>query len=501
VLVVGLAVHLLAAFFSVGAHHYDEHFQILEFAGLKLGINQADDLAWEFHERMRSSLQPALAVVVIRGLEALGLTSPFSQATVLRIISALLSCLCMFLLVRAFLPDIQSRVLQRWFVLLSFLIWFLPYVHARYSAENWGGLLFGLGLAWLWRSRGSDVSAPPKHGPVLAAGLLLGFAFMMRFQVGLMVAGLVLWLIIVKRERLRTLFVLHAGIVGAILVGVVVDRWFYGHWTFTAWNYVHMGLFNAAAPDFGASPWWTYISVIVLRAVPPFSLVIIAAVMAVWIGYRRHVVSWITIPFLIAHLLVGHKELRFLFPLVNIVPLVLVLAFQLARGAEFLRRFRDVARRWRKPAVALFWSVNTLLLLVACLKPADNYAYFYKYVYDHYASGHAVLAYTDDDPYRRVTLNLNFFRPRGLRTVHVPSAKALDSLQRATNARVLFASNRFEPGPTLRHSGCIRVYRFLPPWVQRVNYTNWLDRTAVWTLYDCDLPPFHEFSTGLGNQM
>jgi phosphatidylinositol glycan class B len=45
-------LHLLAAIFSVGFYHTDEHFQILEFLNYKLGRSTGAELAVEFGQRM-----------------------------------------------------------------------------------------------------------------------------------------------------------------------------------------------------------------------------------------------------------------------------------------------------------------------------------------------------------------------------------------------------------------------------------------------------------------
>lgn len=67
---------LIACWFSLGFSQSDEHFQILEFAGLKLGINQPGDLAWEFHEKMRPTLQPTLVFIIYKLWEGLGVSNP-----------------------------------------------------------------------------------------------------------------------------------------------------------------------------------------------------------------------------------------------------------------------------------------------------------------------------------------------------------------------------------------------------------------------------------------
>jgi hypothetical protein len=44
ILIIGLCFHLLAAVFSIGFNNHDEHFQILEFAALKLNLAGVNDM-------------------------------------------------------------------------------------------------------------------------------------------------------------------------------------------------------------------------------------------------------------------------------------------------------------------------------------------------------------------------------------------------------------------------------------------------------------------------
>ena len=46
-----------------------------------------------------------------------------------------------------------------------------------------------------------------------------------------------------------------------------------------------------------------------------FSLVLLAAMLAIWLRNPRHAVTWASLPFVLAHVVVAHKEARFLFPL------------------------------------------------------------------------------------------------------------------------------------------------------------------------------------------
>ncbi|MFM8269732.1 MAG: hypothetical protein ACKN9V_06035, partial [Pseudomonadota bacterium] len=89
----GLTCLLIAAFFSIGFHHFDEHFQILEFAGSRLGLSSSSDLPWEYQAQMRSSFQPSIVLLVHKILAIFQSKDPFLAALILRLLSAVLSWL------------------------------------------------------------------------------------------------------------------------------------------------------------------------------------------------------------------------------------------------------------------------------------------------------------------------------------------------------------------------------------------------------------------------
>ena len=90
-LVVGFLVHICAAVFSIGYHQCDELFQVFEFAGFKLGINNAADLPWEYSEQMRSGIQPLIVFISTKAFNAISINNPFTIALFLRLFQATLS--------------------------------------------------------------------------------------------------------------------------------------------------------------------------------------------------------------------------------------------------------------------------------------------------------------------------------------------------------------------------------------------------------------------------
>ncbi len=49
-----LVVYIVAAWFSTGFYHGDEHYQLIEFAAYKMGTVSPEGLAWEFSARVET---------------------------------------------------------------------------------------------------------------------------------------------------------------------------------------------------------------------------------------------------------------------------------------------------------------------------------------------------------------------------------------------------------------------------------------------------------------
>src|SRR5207244_3098177 len=86
-LLISAGLHLVAAVFSLGFYHTDEHFQILEFLNYLLGLSPASDLPIEFHRQIRSWMQPGIYFVLLKALSVVGVKNPFFWALAIRLFS------------------------------------------------------------------------------------------------------------------------------------------------------------------------------------------------------------------------------------------------------------------------------------------------------------------------------------------------------------------------------------------------------------------------------
>jgi phosphatidylinositol glycan class B len=138
---IAILVYLFTAFLSEGYYHPDEHFQLLEFANFKRGLTVEYKLPWEYREQIRSSFQPWIAFSMIKILQFTGIENPHIYILILRLITAILS---IYVINRFYMNNFKQFNPNYWtmYLLLSYFLWFLPFINVRFSGETWSGLFF-----------------------------------------------------------------------------------------------------------------------------------------------------------------------------------------------------------------------------------------------------------------------------------------------------------------------------------------------------------------------
>lgn len=469
-----ILLYSIGAWFSTGFHHFDEHFQIIEFAQYKLGYNSADDLTWEFHERMRPALQPAMAYAGLKSMRAAGLTDPFLQMFLFRWLTALLSLAAAVLFYRKFEAKLPLETHKRWFWLLNLGLLILVFSRFRFSSEAWSALAMLLGLVWV---------VDEKQGKRLFfGGFLLGLAFIFRFQAGIFVFGLGAWMLFIQKNTWKELGSAFSGISLAILLGVVADRWFYGEWVFTPWHYLDLNILQDRVSGFGVSPWYQYFVDLLLYGIPPFSIVLLLFGLLYPIIFPKSPVAWAVIPFVLLHVAVGHKEARFLFPAVAFLPWMVV-----AVAAHFPPRFGWMSWLVKPLWVRLFWIFNAFALTIIVFKPAESNMVLYKYLYRNYVGSSTLLLGLNDIPYEHENLQVRFFRDSNW----VRQRLDKDSLfHPETYENVLVIVNHSLPYDTAQLATLVNednrispLYRDMPAWLMLLEYKDWYRRSDKWHVY------------------
>ena len=455
-----LVSHVVAAWFNAGFLSADEHYQIIEFAQYKLGRQSVSSLAWEFNERMRSALQPWLATMAIRLHDAIGVTSPFNIAFSLRLLSTVVAAVASFELCRRCLRPVSSRLLRQAALFLALLLWIAPTVHGRFSSDNWGGMWLAIGLClmldalddWATERRRSILIA-------LCAGLAWSVALEFRFQVGVAIAGALVWLVVVRRGPATLVTSIVLGFAAGCAVGLVLDHWLYGAWTLTPLNYVRLNLIEHRADAYGTQPWWMHAVYMGVVLIPPYSILLIAVLAAGSWYARRHVLVWTAVPFVAAHLVIAHKEPRFLLPLLFLVgPWIAVCA-------SSLPDVQGILSRWRRPVAAVavtFCAIDLIVLSVTITLPVNDRVVLDRWLHENASLGvRTVYALAPRKHGVPSPVTNSFYESPVVMTILTTG-----QLSSEVNARPAFV---YYPGndmpAELAAAGCIQVLRTYPPWL------------------------------------
>jgi len=217
-----LLLYVFVAYMNSGYNHEDEHYQIIEFANYKLGLISADSLAWEFSSKIRPGLHPFFCFLLLKIFSFFGISDGYTIAFFLRVITAITSVF----VIRSFINVYKRRIVKKmipWFVILSYCLWFLPYINVRFSSETWAGLSLLLALVFIERDRYED-----GVWKFIKIGLLLGIAILFRFQSGLFAVGIIAWFVFVSKQNIKNLVILILSILFILLCGVIIDTWLYG---------------------------------------------------------------------------------------------------------------------------------------------------------------------------------------------------------------------------------------------------------------------------------
>ncbi len=463
--VAGLLIYLITAWNSIGYHHADEHFQILEFANFKLGDPgvSSDDLAWEYSERIRPGLQVLMAWSTMRLFSLFHTDDPFTVALFLRMLSAIVILYTLWVVARALPNTAHHRSAAHLYCCVAILLWFLPYVGVRFSSENWSGCLFFIGAALIFTRPNTSI------GEQMLYGLILGLSFSIRYQSGIAIAGLCCWMIL---HRIKAVPGVLLGLLGGMGVGVLADAWLYGEWTFSAWRYFELNILEDRVSEFGTDPWYYYFHGVLEKSDPMIGGLAMIAMLFFWWKKRDHPFTWAAMPFFLAHMLISHKEVRFLFPLAPMLPLVLTV---------LLIQLREYPVQWKR-VVCLILILDLPLLVYTMVRPASPHILALKKAQEMQWP-QAVILYTEHDPYRDTGLPHHFYG----KAIRISSIKVEDPeqmLHLVDDAALLWTDRIDTHRIQMEGLHVERLYGSHPQWItDHFNVNDWVSRTSMRALY------------------
>ena len=201
------------------------------------------------------------------------------------------------------------------------------------------------------------------------------------------------------------------GFIIPLGLGIIIDYWGYGEWTFAPFNYFYSNLVSKVSEHFGVSPFWAYITDSFLNLFFPIMIVITFSVILFWIKRPLSLFTFITLPFVLAHSAIPHKELRFLFPMILFLPYIIIEAYN---PDNF--KFKLFKRIWDYRysfVVKLFFIINLLYLLATILFVPRFDLPMQKYIYKN-RDNINILYCLNTNPYDNYGVEMNFYKPNKL---------------------------------------------------------------------------------------
>jgi phosphatidylinositol glycan class B len=445
---------LAAACTSTIYLHPDEHYQIVEFASYKLGITQLSQLPWEYQAHIRSAFQPFLCLCFFKVFNALGIHDHFDHLLILKILTALFSLFSIGIFCLSNLYLITEKY-RKYYIVASFLFWY-PYMYAvHFSSEAWSGnfLLIAIAtLLLLYQNSNSN----KKDISFFGIGLLLGLAFLCRYQTAIITTSLVAWLIWIRREKFLPIASLLVGGVVIMILGALIDHWFYGAWVCTPWGYVDSAFIHKHS-DFGGSPFYMYLLWLFITLSPPIGFIVIVSLLLLFIKQPTSIYTFLLLPFILIHFFIAHKEFRFFFPIINFLPIVLFLVVQIYIADRPTLSISRIKATWRTLVVFNFLYLLIFVFLTSRFS-SDSKAFCQRM--HAMALKHDMTIYyieANNDPFilPKATITSDMFpeylRDKNMKHIKLSSACQIDSIQ--TNDVILFATNKYE----LETDSCMKL--------------------------------------------
>lgn len=467
VVIVAAIVFFITAYNSHGYYHPDEHYQIVEFAQFKLGIINPETLAWEYRHQIRPTLQPMVCYTVFKVLHALNIENPYHQALCLRLLTAIFALIAIHFFVQQTKHLFKNQVIQKGYILLSYFLWFIPFLSVRFASETWSGLLFLLGLTLVLKNSN-------KKTTFLSIGILLGCSFLFRFQIAFAIFGLFLWFFFINKTKINALIVIGIGFLFVVVLGICLDSWFYGNFVFAPWNYFYSNIVNDKASSFGVSPWYFYFTKII--SFPNYIVGICVALSMVILLIKRpkNIFLWCFIPFLLAHSIIPHKEERFIFPLAYLFAVMLTTAYGFLH--DFIQK-RTLTKVLNYVFLIIFAVVNiTGLLVMSQNGPEKGKIVMTKYVYDNYKDRPInLLFFNNSNPYNPWHLRpIRFYSPDNLQNqIYISNLEELNNYLPVEGYETLLFIKKSDwqntdITSTLKERGYIFKQQSVPVWVEKM---------------------------------
>ena len=344
IILISFFSHILASYFSTGWLNADEQSCVLEYVNFKLGyqsdpcfLNTDKDSVNSSSLIIRSWFQPFIYFVIAKILLFFNLTNFFSITFILKLLSSLLGFWAIYFFYQATKKYIKDNDIKKFYFIFIFLFWFFPLLHARTSAENLSTSFLIIALSYyLINTNKLNILK------LINFGMLLGCAFVFRYNVGVSIAFILFWILFFENnflsKKISNLIFIIFGIIILIFIEQLTNFWgiegenFITKINFFDLNYIidktpsiQFFLYGSgnnfySSSDWSNHPFFGYFYLTLFKYFPPISILVIISLLYTWLFGYQNIIVWATLPYFIIHSLVPHKELRYIYPVLVFAP-------------------------------------------------------------------------------------------------------------------------------------------------------------------------------------
>ena len=265
-----------------------------------------------------------------------------------------------------------------------------------------------------------------------------------------------------------------------IALGIVIDYWLYRAWVFSSYQYFYVNLVEGRAAQYGVMPVYFYFYMYYIAFIPVVSIFIMGLIVFSWVRYTRHVLTWVCVPFFLIHCFIGHKETRFLWPLIDTLPLLLVLPFQNLDINRLKSKIGPIA-------IKVMWTLNIILLIFFCMKPAAHSFGLYEYVYNYKKeNGDAAIISNIGNPLDVDGAAFTFQKEHDTLIKQCGDIKSIGNSAHnpgLKNTLVIIDNDIQADSFEKAYPSAARLYKSWPAWVTRMNINNPDIKNKTWYLY------------------
>ena len=322
-----LLIGVLAAYFAKGLHQLDEHYQVIEWSRWIMG--ESFSQTWEATQKLRHPLLAYWMAGYLKLGMGLGIQNPESLMLWARLLSFIFNgsvqLYCLYQFGKRLFPQTDQRL---WFPFLLISSPFIYYFLVRTSSETYGMTFLLLSLTLML-----NLTRLPTYLSQILAGFCTVVAFAMRFAVAAAFMGqLVILFGQLRKRQWGVFFAYGIGILLGLMFFMFIEYQFYGEYFASPIQYYQFNVGSGeSASTFGVEPGFNFLI---------FFLVIFFPLNILWLFkliFQPHQLQCennlafpaIFLPLIVAcisftlvHLKIGHKEFRFLLP---ILPLLFIL--------------------------------------------------------------------------------------------------------------------------------------------------------------------------------